>query len=342
MPEASIDFITDIAMGFMASNALITAVELDVFSVIGDRPQTSDVIARSVGVDDENKTFIYLLDGLVALGVLEREGDAEDAHYTNSSASGAFLNKVSDHDIGGALLLRNKYSTDNWRTYTKQLRSKGHKAEAAARFKEHGAKLSQRPNEFASVYQCMSAFEAEDYRSLAKIFDFSAYSNLLDINSGIARLPVEFGRHHPHLQFIAFDHPKIIALARDYIETHQMHFRVSTATGNLLTDTLPAADVAMLSHVLRKLSESEKETALKKAYDAVPEDGAVIVLDIFSDDLRRKKWYPLLLSIQLQLEFGKGGCMTPSQLERMGKRIGFNRFEFEEISHNAVAAFLYK
>ena len=79
--------IMQIGLGFWPSKALLTAIEFDLFTHLGQGPLTGEEIRAKVGWHPRG---VYdLLDGLVALGMPEREGSGPKAKYRNGADSAA-------------------------------------------------------------------------------------------------------------------------------------------------------------------------------------------------------------------------------------------------------------
>ncbi len=77
--------ILQVATGFWASQALLTAVDLKVFTALFGGPKTGAEIAAEIGV--EAGALEPLLDANCALGFLHRSGE----RYRNDEVSNAYL-----------------------------------------------------------------------------------------------------------------------------------------------------------------------------------------------------------------------------------------------------------
>jgi len=72
------------ATGFWASKVLLTAVEFDLFSRVGDRSMTAEQLGAELGVHPRGRYDFF--DALVALGFLHRDGDGPEGRYRNTGA----------------------------------------------------------------------------------------------------------------------------------------------------------------------------------------------------------------------------------------------------------------
>ena len=93
------------ATAFWASKALVTAVELDLFTNLGDEKYSAVQLGERLGLHPRG-TYDFF-DALVALKFLEREGDCAQGRYKNTPQTAAFLNKQSPAYIGGIVEMFN-------------------------------------------------------------------------------------------------------------------------------------------------------------------------------------------------------------------------------------------
>src|SRR4051812_32332734 len=103
--EISPDHILQIGFGFWASKTLLSAVELEVFSLLADGPKTGLELQGALGLHPRG-TYDFL-DTLVALGLLQRHGAGETGKYSNTPSTSLFLVKQSAQYIGGILEMAN-------------------------------------------------------------------------------------------------------------------------------------------------------------------------------------------------------------------------------------------
>lgn len=95
------DRILQAAFGFRASKTLASAIELGLFTELGKGPRSVPQLCRALGA--EKDTLADLLDGLVTLGFLNREGNNDGALFMNTRESGHFLDRNSPAYLGAVL-----------------------------------------------------------------------------------------------------------------------------------------------------------------------------------------------------------------------------------------------
>src|SRR4051795_7472498 len=77
--------IMQVGMGFWPSKTLLSAVELGVFTKLGANTMTGAELGDRLGLPVRGTSDF--LDGLVALQLLEREGDGAAGRYGNTPAT---------------------------------------------------------------------------------------------------------------------------------------------------------------------------------------------------------------------------------------------------------------
>jgi len=151
------EHILQTGFGFRASHTLLSAVEVGLFTELGKGPRSNRQLRRSLRLSQG--AVADLLEPLVALGFLEREGDDAGAVYVNSRESGHFLDRNSTGYLGDVLL----------------------------------QSASQKSKSSATGLMTMAAL------LLADRFDFSRFGTMLDVGSTRGILARTIAARHPHI-----------------------------------------------------------------------------------------------------------------------------------------------
>jgi predicted transcriptional regulator len=85
MTEVTPEPIFQVASGFMAAKHLFVANEVGVFTHLAAGPATLEELAQRVGIP--RRTLRILVDAMVALGFVERQGE----RYQNGAVAATFL-----------------------------------------------------------------------------------------------------------------------------------------------------------------------------------------------------------------------------------------------------------
>src|SRR5262245_61016887 len=87
--------------GFRDSKALLSAIEIGLFTELGKGPRTVRQLCQSLGLSE--LAAPKLLDALVSLGFLERDGEGPRAIYLNTREGAHFLSSASPAYLGAML-----------------------------------------------------------------------------------------------------------------------------------------------------------------------------------------------------------------------------------------------
>ncbi|GAA1898313.1 hypothetical protein GCM10009753_29320 [Streptantibioticus ferralitis] len=108
--------------------------------------------------------------------------------------------------------------------------------------------------------------------------------------------------------------------------------RLSFTAGDFFTDPLPAADVLVFGHILHDWDLHTKRMLLKKAYDALPNAGAVIVFESLIDDGRRENAFGRLMSLNMLIETKGGFDYTGADFRAWLTEAGFRDCRVEHLA----------
>ena len=131
---------------------------------------------------------------------------------------------------------------------------------------------------------------------------------------------------NPHLTGVGFDLPEVRPIFEDYVEQRRASpDRLRFAAGDFFADPLPKADVIMMGHILHDWDLDQKKTLIRKAYEALPDGGALIVYEAIIDDDRRENAFGLLMSLNMLIETPGGFDYTGADCRGWMNEAGFRR-----------------
>ncbi len=121
-----------------------------------------------------------------------------------------------------------------------------------------------------------------------------------------------------------------------------MSDRISTASGDFFKDPLPQADVMTMSMILHDWNLPRKMQLIKAAYDALPQGGALVIVEHFIDDARCENVFGLMMSLNMLVEVGDGFDFTARDFAGWCGEVGFRDVEVLALAGPASAAVAYK
>ena len=333
-------YIMQTATGFWASKVLLTAVELGVFTTLGEKSLTAKELGEALELHPRG---IYdFFDALVALKFLDRDGDGPDGRYRNTQETDAFLNKSSTTYIGGMVEMMNSRLFGFWNHLGTALRTGQPQNEMKTHGKQIFEELYAHESKLYEFLSAMTGFQAGNFTALAESFDFGRYQVVSDIGGALALLSCIVGKHHSHLRFNSFDLPPVAAHAQEHVDAAGLADRITISSGDFFVDDLPPADVITMGNILHDWNLEKKKILIRKTYEALPEGGAFIALENLIDDARRENAFGLLMSLNMLIEFGDAFDYTGADFREWCSEAGFRRFEFIPLAGPTTAAVAYK
>ncbi|WON73213.1 methyltransferase [Nitrosospira sp. Is2] len=332
--------ILEVGFGFWGSKVLLTAVELELFTVLGDEAMTGVALGKALNLHPRGIWDFF--DALVALGFLNREGAGAAAVYSNTAQTSRFLDKNKGEYIGGILEMAGQRLFRFWSDLGPALKSGRPQNEI---------KHSQKPM-FEVLYEDLSRLEQfmgamrgisrVNFQALAQKFDFSRYSTLCDVGGATGLLSSLVAIQDPHIKCTSFDLPAVEPIARKWIEQAGLTDRVEVASGDFLKNPLPKADVITMGMILHDWNLDKKKHLIKLAYEALPEGGVFIVIENLIDDERRTNAFGLMMSLNMLIEFGDAFDFTGADFWEWCREAGFKRYEIMHLEGPCSAAIAYK
>jgi SAM-dependent methyltransferase len=328
------------AFSFWSSKVLLTAVELGLFTRLGDRRLTAAELGAELELHPRG-TFDFF-DALVALGFLERDGDGPTARYHNTTAGALYLDRESPRYVGGILEMLNARLFRFWNDLPDALRTGQPQNEV-----KHGQKgvfetLYAELPRLEQFMGAMTGLSRINFEAFAQKFDFSPYRTLCDVGGATGLLSIEVARRHPALRCTSFDLPQVEPIARKAIAAAGLGERVSTASGDFFRDPLPRADVITMGMILHDWNLERKQHLIRAAYEALPPGGALVAIEALIDDRRRENVFGLLMSLNMLIEFGDAFDFTTADFRAWCGEAGFRRFDVIHLAGPASAAVAYK
>jgi hypothetical protein len=332
--------IMQVGMGYWASKTLLSAVELELFTALGRKPMTGPQIAKALDLDA--RAIPDFPDALVALGLLDREGDGGDAVYANTEETAAFLDKASPTYLGGILEMSNARLYRFWADLTEALQTGKPQNEIKHTGKPMFDELYSDPERLEQFMSAMAGISLGPFHALAEKFDFSNYETLCDVGGATGQLSIIVAGRHPQIRCTSFDLPVVEPIARRAIEAAGMSDRVTAVGGDFFADPLPKADVITMGLILHDWNLERKLELINAAYDALPVGGAYIVIENLIDDARRQNAFGLLMSLNMLIEFGDAFDYTGGDFSGWCREVGFKEVEVVPLAGPTSAGIAYK
>ena len=291
--------IRELAMNFQSSRVLLTAVELRVFSLIGDGGLTSADLAGRAG--SHPRATDRLLNALCALRLLVKR----DGRYWNMPEARRYLDDGSPEFAAG--LAHTASMWHGWSGLTDAVRE-GRPALRAAINERGDAWLKP----FIAAMHYRAAHQAPE---VAALVGLDGVERVLDVGGGSGAFAMAFAARAPGLVAVVFDLPNVLPLTRDYIAGAGLSGRVTTAAGDYLVDPLPKGfDLVFLSAVIHSNSPEQNASLLASCAAALNPGGRVAVVDWVMDDDRVTPAVGAFFALNMLVATDRGDTFTEGEI----------------------------
>jgi len=319
------ELIMQVGFGFWPAKVLLSAVEMEVFTDLAKGPQSLASLQGRLGLHPRSARDF--LDTLVALGFLERT----EGVYSNTPATGLYLDKHKPSYIGGILEMANLRLYQHWGHLTEALRTGLRQNEARGSDAYLFTDLYADPARLKNFLAAMTGISHGANMAIAQKFPWTGYKTFVDAGTAQGDLAVQIALANPHLSGIGFDLPEVGPVFEEYVEKSGASERLRFVPGSFFDQPLPQADVILMGHVLHDWSLDEKMMLIRKAYDALPQGGAFIVYESIIDDDRSKNAFGLMMSLNMLIESTDGFDYTGADCQGWMKEAGFRETRVEHL-----------
>jgi hypothetical protein len=332
--------ILQVGMGFWPAKTLMSAVDLGVFTKLGDGSMTAEQLGKALGM--AQRGWFDFFDALVALGFLEREGQGAQARYRNTPETAAFLDRGKPGYLGGFVEMASARLYRFWNDLPEALRTGKPQNEIKHTGRAMFEELYSQPERLEQFMQAMAGISAGNFQSFAAKFDFSRYKTLTDVGGATGQLSVFVAKQHAHMRCGSYDLPPVEPIARRAIERAGVGDRVKPGVLDFFKQPIPSADVITMGLILHDWNLERKMHLIRSAYAALPPGGALVAIENLIDDDRRTNAFGLMMSLNMLIEFGDAFDFTGADFDRWCLEAGFRRTEIIPLGGPASAAVAYK
>src|SRR5262245_41246306 len=326
MTQPTPDRIMEVGLGFWSSKALLSAIEIGVLTELAQQPGDLASLRSRLGLHPRSAGDF--LDALVALGFLQRQAGV----YRNTPATDLFLDKRKPSYIGGLLEMANNRLYPFWNHLTEGLRTGELQNEAKHGGEDFFGLIYADPQRTREFLGAMSGISRGANICIAQRFPWARHQSFVDVGTAQGDLAVQIAKANPHLQGVGFDLDKAGPVFAEYVAANHLSDRIRFVAGDFFRDPLPHADVVLMGHILHDWGMEQKRTLIRRAHEALPSGGALVVYDAIIDDERCRNAFGLLMSLNMLIETTSGFDYTGADCCTWMKETGFRETRVEHLT----------
>jgi len=322
----SADSIWHITFGYAASKVLATAIELRLFSELAKEPLDAEEIQQKLGLLP--RAARDFLDALVAARMLERS----DKLYANTPETDFYLDSAKPSYIGGFIELQTIREYNIFASLKEGLTTGRPQNEIKSGDEDWVQALYETPERLRWFLRAMTGHSMPSALAIAQQFPWSRYQTFADIGLAEGCLPVQVALANTHLRGEGFDLPQVREPFEEYVASFGLQDRIKFRSGDFFKEPLPSADVLVMGMILHDWDLATKRMLLRKAYEALPGGGVLLVYEHLIDDDRRKNLAGLLMSLCMLLETQAGFDYTGADCCGWMREAGFTETYVEPLT----------
>jgi ubiquinone/menaquinone biosynthesis C-methylase UbiE len=320
-PKVTPQQITDLLWSARSAMALISGIDLQVFTHIANGKRTASQIAEAASAD--KRGMQYLLDALVALEYLNKNGD----QYELQPVSAAFLIKGKEPYMG-AFAEETKLNLQAWNRLTEVVKT-GKPISAVDTDKdarEFFPKLVSAifPLSFAGGNAVAASLNDQQRKSI---------KNILDVAAGSGAWSLAFAKAIPDAKVTVVDYPEVTPITREFAKRFEAGDRYSYVEGNLreIDFGKQKYDLVILGHIIHSEGEEWGQKLIQKSSNALKDGGLLLIADMIPNNERTGPVLPLVFGLNMLIHTENGGVYTMKEYNAWLKDAGFKKIWTVEI-----------
>ena len=307
---------------YQKTEALRTAIELDLFTAIGAGTGTAKELAARCTASERGVRI--LADYLVVNGFLTKEG----SRYALAPVAAMFLDRGSPACMASAIrFVASPVVMEGFQKLTEAVRAGGTAARGDQTETEHPMWV-----EFARSMAPLAGITA---RLLANLLGASAAPGwkVLDVAAGHGLFGITLAQENPKAEIVALDWKSVLAVAEENARAAGVAGRYRTLPGNALEVEYGSGyDLVLLTNILHQCDPGTCGRLLRKVHAALAPAGRAVAVEFVPDESRIEPPQAAEFALTMLAGTPGGDAYTFDEYERMFRNAGFARSELHDLT----------
>ena len=329
--EVSPHLVVDAMFACRKTAAIVAAIELDLFTLIGDGSNAASLAAAA---NADERGVRILCDYLVVNGFLTKTGN----QYALTPSSRVFLDRHSSAYMGGAIEFLAapeilKQILDDPPSYVRNGGSIGL------------ANMSPDNPVWVKFARGMGSFTGGSAISLA-----AEMANLrmqprkiLDIAAGHGLFGIEMAKAFPSAEIVAVDWGSVLELAKQNAQQFGVAERYKVIAGSAFeVDWGTDYDLILLPNFLHHFDLETCAGLLRKCRASLSAEGKVVAVDFVPNDDLVSPPFPAAFSWEMLASTPRGEAYTQKDLAEMARRAGFQNVSVKPLPPSPASLIFFE
>jgi (2Fe-2S) ferredoxin/2-polyprenyl-3-methyl-5-hydroxy-6-metoxy-1,4-benzoquinol methylase len=294
--------------GFMESRVILTALELDLFTAVGEGA-TAEQAAEKAGTHPRSTAM--LMNALAALGLL----DKQDGTFRNTPVTARYF-AAGSKDFAQPALMHTAHLWHRWSTLTDCVR-----AGTAVNYRESRKRGEEWTQAFIAA---MHRNAGERAPLVVQAVGTEGVERMLDVGGGSGAYSVAFAKAGKNLRSEILDLPAVLPIAQKHIEEAGLADRIHTRAGDLRQDPFGTGyHLVFVSAICHMLSADENRGLMRRCYQALAPPGRVAVQDFVLEPSRTAPRFAALFALNMLVGTRGGSTYSEDEYAAWLREAGF-------------------
>ncbi len=308
------DDLNEMIRGFMPSRAILSGLELDLFTAIGEGA-SAEHVAKKIGGDP--RATEMLLNALASLKLLEKKTGT----FSPTPVSARFLSADS-RDSHRMALLHIANIWHRWSTLTDRVRP--------------GGEADRNDSPVKAFIAAMDRNARERIGPVLNAVGTAGVKRMLDLGGGSGAYSIAFAKANPDLHSDIMDQHEVVPLTRDYIREAGLKDRIRTKVGDMLRDPLGADyDLVLISAICHMFSPAENRRLFAHAFEALAPKGRIVVQDFILEPDKTAPRHAALFSLNMLVGTESGASYSEPEYAAWLQEAGFSEIRRAPLPGNS-------
>jgi SAM-dependent methyltransferase len=309
-PIRTFEHFRDAIAAYRLPRVLITALELDLFTIMNSRAWTVSELAKALQISERGLEI--LCRNLAMVGLLLKRG----GKYRNGAFGRTALSRNSRAYRGAYLdLIKDNWS--DWSQLTDCVR--------------RGVPVDHEvpePPDWRRLFTWAMYHRSRDLApKVAARLNLRGARTLLDLGGGPATFALAFLAKNPGLKATVCDRPDAIEVAKEVASTHKAGARLSFLPLDFMMEPVPGLyDVIWLSNVIHIYSAEENRELLRRLLKTLAPGGRLFIHDALLHDREGlHPWEASLFAVSMLLATATGNTYHVKAVRRWLEDAGYEK-----------------
>ena len=300
----------DLSVAYWRSSVLFTALDLDLFNVLGDAQKSTAELCQELNVPE--RSLLMLLNALKVLDLLIIDQDK----VCNTSLTRTYLCNDQPSYLGNTIMF-NARSYPAWGKLTKAVKEN----KPAMDSTHFLGKDKEATRNFVLAMHNRAKSSAS---CLVNMLDLANVDHLLDLGGGPGTYSMMLTEKYPNLKTTVIDLPDILQVTEEIIQSSSAKDRIFLRPGDIFDKPFGVDfDAVLISGVLHRTEGESTVEFLRKAADSLTQNGLLAVSDLFTGGKNNGPVLPELFSLHMMLTANEGQSLHIADMEKIFDEAGF-------------------